>query len=160
MSYCASDDLLTGNIPVPGYIDPAKVVADAADEIDTYVGMRYVTPVVLTNNAENRPYILLLKRINSHLATGRLLMEAAAAQENTELHAYAKRLIDESLIALTSIQNGEIVLGDAVVLPSVEVQATGPIQYNKEITSMVDAFYDDIVWSPTHLYPAAIWPAV
>lgn len=160
MSYCESDDLLTGNVPIPGYIDSEKVVADAADEIDTYVGMRYVTPVVLDDSSENRPYKLLLKRINSHLATGRLLMEVAAAQESTELHAYAKRLVDESLTALIAIRDGEILLGDAPVLPGVEGQASGPLQYNKEEASMVDAFYDDIVWSPSYLYPQPVWPAV
>lgn len=152
MTYCEADDLLVGSIPLPDYLNQEKVVSDAADEIDTYIGFRYTTPVVLADTPANRPAILLLKRINSHLASGRLLMEVAAPTENIELNAYAKRLVDEALLALTAIKNGEIILGDAPILPGTEGSVTGPLQYNKDSKSQVDAFYDEIVWAP--------WPAV
>jgi phage gp36-like protein len=158
MTYCGTDDLLVGSIPIPDYLNPEKVVSDAADEIDTYIGFRYTTPVVLAETAENRPAILLLKRINSHLASGRLLMEAAASSENVELNAYAKRLVDEALAALIAIRDGEIILGDAPILPGTEASATGPMQYNKDSRSMVDAFYDDIVWAPIPTVPVQVWP--
>jgi hypothetical protein len=84
-------------------------------------------------------------------------MEAAAAQESTELHAYAKRLVDESLTALIAIRDGEIIIGDATVIPGTEGQPTGPLQYNKEESSMVDAFYDEIVWAPVATIPRPLW---
>lgn len=151
MPYSSSSDLLTGNIPLPPYIDSEKVVADAADEIDSYIGFRYVTPVVLDNLPENRPAVLLLKRINNHLATGRLLMEVASAQEDTQLHAYAKRLVDESLLALVAIRDGELLLGDAPILPGNEAQVSGPLHHNHDPISQVDTFYDEVLFAPPRL---------
>jgi hypothetical protein len=145
-------DLLTGDIPLPAYIDQPKVVQDAADEIDSHIGFVYQTPVVLANTPKNRPATLLLKRINNHLATGRLLMEVAAAGEDDQLHAYAQRLVDEALAALNSIVTGSIVLGDAPPIDATGERQTGPLQYNKDEFSQVDAFYDDILFAPPGIY--------
>lgn len=156
-TYSQASDLLTGDIPLPAYIDQNKVVQDAADEIDSHIGFIYVTPVVLADTPANRPATLLLKRINNHLATGRLLMEVAAAGEDDQLHAYAQRLVDEALAALLLIQNGSIVLGDATPVDTSGERQTGPMQYNKDEFSQVDAFYDDILFAPPGIY---IGPAV
>lgn len=157
MAYCLVGDLLVGNIPLPSYVNTQKIVDDAADEIDSHIGFRYVTPVVLTETPANRPARLLLKRINAHLATGRLLMEAAAAQEDLQLHAYARRLVDESLAALNAIAAGEFLLGDAQLLTAAVAQVSGPLQYNHDAISQVDTFYDDYLFAEP-VVPYEKWP--
>lgn len=141
--YAAVGDLLTGNIPTPGYLAPDKFVQDAADEIDSQLGFVYETPFDVSETSELvRPARLLLKRLNVFLASGRLLMAAAASGEDDNLHAYAKSLVDQALQTLEMIRTGEIVLEGAVEInPSTSDQPKGPMWYNPDPESAVDAFY-------------------
>lgn len=146
MPYSAKTDLLTGNIPLPSYVDADKYVADAADEIDSYIGFIYKTPVDVTEQGPtSRPARLLLKRLNNFLASGRLMMAAAAAQEDTEQHAYARRLVGEALDSLKMIAEGKISLDGAEPAPaSSDAKQNVPVILNKDVESNVDAFYDRI----------------
>jgi phage gp36-like protein len=158
--YCTSGDLLVGDVPIPAYLDKEKIVTDASEEIDTYLGFKYITPIVVENPEDptNRPVVLLLKRINAHLATGRLILEAAIAAEDDNLHAYGKRLIDESLALLIQIQNGEVVLPGAPIVPGLVGQENGPLQLNHEPFSYVDALYDGVLFAPPRCIPRHIFP--
>lgn len=143
--YCAVTDLLIGDIPLPSYISPEQVVGDAADEIDSCIGFIYQTPVDVSDNGPTaRPVMLLLKRINSHLASGRLLHQLDASGEQVQLHAYATSLVKNASAALESIEKGDIIL-DGV--PTVEGHGdiqTGPLLYNEDVESNVEAFYNRI----------------
>lgn len=156
-AYCEVTDLLTGDIPIPSYLSDQKFVDDAADEIDSMLGFTYSTPITMVDIAANRPARLLLKRINSHLATGRLLMAAAASDEDTTLHAYAKSLVDQSLITLSRLANREVILIGATLFPEAGTPPTGPLQYNKDPVSIVDTFYDEILWNDDPIwYPVRL----
>jgi len=138
MAYCATTDLLAGDIPLTG-LDAAKFVNDAADEIDSQIGFRYLTPVA---SDAARPVLLLLKRINAHLATGRMIMAADAAGQRSELHAYGESLVREALASLAAIAGGMV---DLPVTPfpsnaNDQVEA-GPLIYNVDPVSQVEAFY-------------------
>lgn len=148
-AYCTTDDLLTGNIPTPAYLSPAKYVQDAADEIDSKIGFIYETPIDIADDPDNpviRPARLLLKRINVMLATGRLLLAVDASGEETSLHAYAKSLVDNAELALEAIFSGDILLEGAVELhPSTADSHRGPMIVNKDLVSAVDDFYDQLM---------------
>jgi hypothetical protein len=151
-AYCLVTDLLTGNIPVPANLEPQKYVDDAADEIDSKIGFVYVTPIDVTSGSEvPRPARLLLKRINVHLATGRLLLAAAAGQEESQLHAYGWSLIKEANSALDQIASGSIPITGAVLLPGNEEVVTAVIVNNLDPESAVEAFYDRIA-NPNYSY--------
>jgi|SRR5690348_1250597 len=107
-AYCASGDLVLGGIPTPAGLDQNKIVADAADEIDSQIGMRYLTPIDTANVP--RPVQLLLKRINVALASGRLILAADSNGENQQLHAYGLSLINEAKEALRAIAAGDMFL--------------------------------------------------
>jgi hypothetical protein len=146
VAYAETEDLLTGNIPTPGYLDPAKFVDDAADEIDSVIGFVYETPIDVSDASPVvRPARLLIKRINVFLATGRLLMAAASASEDSNLHAYALKMVNDGLGALEAIRSGEIFLEGATLLnPPTEGQARGPKWFNPDSESAVDAFYETL----------------
>ncbi len=148
VSYCDVTDLLTGDIPTSQFTPPQKFVQDAADEIDTYLGSRYATPIVLVVEGSRYPASLLLKRLNSHIATGRLIMAAAASQEESELHAYGRGLVNEALKILRSIANGETDLRgyEDTLYDSYEVPV-GPAVMNPDPYSRVEAFYGNF---PVH----------
>lgn len=149
MAYSEVTDLLTGNIPTPGYLTPQKYVDDAADEIDSKIGFVYETPINVADDPDNpvvRPVRLLLKRINNFLASGRLLLAVTASDEDTSLHAYAKSLVDNAELALEAIFDGTILLEGATELnPQTEDSHRGPMIANKDEFSAVDDFYDQLM---------------
>lgn len=147
MAYCDTGDLLTGSIPTPAYLDPQKYVDDAADEIDSKIGFVYETPIDISDDSEViRPARLLLKRINVFLATGRLLMAVASPGEETSIHAYGKSLVDNATAATEAIFDGTILLDGATDLhPATDSSHRGPIIANKDASSAVDDFYDQLM---------------
>jgi phage gp36-like protein len=120
-------------------------VQDAADEIDSYLGSLYTTPLVFDDqNAAHRPWMLLLKRLNAHLATGRLLMSAASGNQDKQVHAYAEYLIKAAESILKQIQTGEIVIPFQTPPAGQPVHTTTPLINNLDEESNVEAFYDRV----------------
>ena len=161
MAYSEVTDLLTGNVPTPGYLSPQKYVDDAADEIDSKIGFIYETPIDVTDSSSNpvsRPVRLLLKRINNFLATGRLLLAVDAGAETDRVHAYGLYLLKEACESLELISAGKIELDGVTVVPVGESSVTAPLIYNKDPESNVEAFYDRIA-NPNYLYFPLYVPA-
>lgn len=149
-AYCVSTDLLVGDLPLPSYIDVQKIVDDAADEIDSKIGFIYKTRVDMADDGlVARPARLLLKRLNVFIASGRLLMNVATADEDSQVHAYAARLLREAEQALQAIAKGQVVLEGADRVKNAVDEIRGPVYSNKDPESYVEAFYDRIV-SPTY----------
>lgn len=143
--YAAVTDLRKGDIPLPSYMgDGSSYINEAADEIDAQLGHIYVTPLVIEATAANRPSILLLKKINWLLASGRLILDMAAASESTALHSYGNSMLKEGLTLLAQIGTGDIVLAGATRIDSgdTEKSFTGPAIFNEDPSSLVQDFYD------------------
>lgn len=163
MAYSTKADLRIGDIRLPArFGDGSAFVEEAADEIDAQLGHIYVTPFVIDAAvAKNRPAILLLKKINNLIASGRLVLDMAASSEDQTLHAYGASMLKEGLKLLAMIQSREILLTGAELIPNSEGKndPTGPMIYNEDAESLVQGFY-----APSGLtllaepYPAG-WPA-
>lgn len=146
-AYCTVVDLLIGDIPTSAALDPAKYVQDAADEIDSKIGFIYTTPIV----DAPRPVTLLLKRINAHLASGRLILAATITGEMDQLNAYGASLVADAELAIAQIAAGEIILQDVLPAPGVVLQTSihAPMIANGDSESSVDAFYSRVVGGST-----------
>lgn len=149
MPYCTKDDLLTGDIPLAGkYGDGSTFVQFAADEIDSQIGHIYTTPVQFDEStpqlaAAARPAKLLLKKINTLLASGRIILDMAAGGEDRELHAYGRSMWQEAVDLLGEIKSGRIPLVGAPQLGSTaddKNTAVSIIQADSQ--SMVESFYN------------------
>lgn len=139
MTYCETTDLLLGNIPTPS--NAGTYVQAAADEMDSILGLQYVTPVVLDeNNPKQRPAFLLLKRINAWLATGRLVLALDAGGEDDQLHQYGKRMVDDALMALNEIAKGDILLPGGEPLNPAEEKNNGPVASFADDASYVESY--------------------
>jgi phage gp36-like protein len=161
MPYSEIGDLLLGDVPKSSDTEAQKYVNDAADEIDSKIGMRYQTPVSVDDSPANRATTLLLKRINNWLASGRYIVAKAASSELQEVHAYGLSLIKEATLALQAIQNGDITLSGATFLNTDDEGRSGPMIYNQDAESNVESFYAWTQRDPC-LYPwpdARIYPA-
>lgn len=147
-AYCDVTDLRKGDIPLPPFMgDGSSYVNGAAEEIDAAIGHTYVTPVELDpdTNPGERPAFLLLKKINWLLASGRLVLDLAAAGEDADLHAYGRHMLKEGLGLLSQVSDGEIVLTGAELVPPPEGEegvSTGPSIHNEDSESLVQSFYD------------------
>jgi hypothetical protein len=145
MPYSTKADLRIGDIRLPDRLgDGSAFVQEAADEIDAQIGHIYVTPIVLLDVPENRPARLLLKKINNLIASGRLILDLAAAAEDQQLHAYGYNMLKEGLALLGMIQRREILLTGADELDldgDGEKSPTGPMIYNEDPESLVKGYY-------------------
>lgn len=148
MAYCTVADLLIGDISTSAELSPEKYVNDAADEIDSKIGFRYTTPIP---GSAPRPVLLLLKRLNSHLASGRLILAATISANQEELNAYGASLVNDAQLTLEAIASGEMRLPGAPINPdtAVVVDPTDPANYpilhsNLDAFSQVEAFYDAV----------------
>ncbi len=146
MAYSTVDDLLLGNIPLGATFSREKFVDDAADEIDSRIGKRYVTPIDVSDSSlVARHSRLLLKRINNFLATGRLILAIASPGEDDSLHAYGLHLVQEAQAALTQIETGIVDIVDAPENPDLDGVPSGPTIANADAESAVDAFYNRVM---------------
>lgn len=156
-TYSETGDLLLGDLPSPR--DAEKYVQDATDEINSKLGFRYVVPIVVDQSVPaNLPTILLLKRINNHLASGRLVCAKAASGSQQEVHQYGLSLIREAELALNQLVSGEMTLPGAAFQSSDDVGQSGPIISNIDAASNVEAFYG-MVTTPGG-YPGQPWPVI
>jgi hypothetical protein len=157
---------MLGDIQASAALSPQKYVNDAADEIDSKIGFTYETPIPAYQadgiTPTPRPVTLLLKRLTSHLATGRLIMAAYSAQEDARLNAYGQSLVDEVDATIAAIISGELPL-PGVPASSTPLPGAGDGEYvtpigaginNIDAYSQVEAFYG--YFNPAN--PAGRWP--
>jgi hypothetical protein len=163
-AYCATEDLRTGDIAVPSYTSKEQYIKNAAEEIDAAVGHLYVTPFAIDETVPaNRPSVLFLKKLNWLLASGRFVLDVAAAGEMDNLHAYGKRMLDEAAAMLKYLTSEELVLVGATKIESDDEQKgfTGPMIHNEDPESLVEAFYRRQrggLFTLSEVGPAVIYP--
>lgn len=151
MAYAEVGDLLLGDLQLGSSVNPQDWVDRAADEIDSHIGLRYETPVDI--GELTRPSMLRLKRLNAHLATGRLLLSVDNGDD--DLHAYGNSLVQGALQELVGIENGMTDLPNAPLLAAGAVGATGPSVVNQDGYSGTAAFENFVMGDPP--IPASAW---
>jgi len=153
--YCQLSDLLFGNIPVP--TTAGQYLDQGAEEIDSVIGLKYATPVVASDNVEQRPARLLLKRINIWLSTGRCILAISGGGEDDQLHSYGLYLVLEATKALTAIADGTVILPGVPPATETEDRASGPAITNVDNASAVEAF-SDVFGNPASNVITAVRP--
>ena len=146
-AYCELADLRKGDIRLPPYMgDGTSYAQGAAREIDAALGHIYETPFIVEvpPSLMTRPAILLIRNINWLIASGRLILDLAAAGESAELHSYGKRMLDEGLLQLDKIASGKILLTGAPLLDDGDENdgPSGAFVLNEDTGSLVQGFYD------------------
>lgn len=160
MAYCEVTDLLIGDTRLPSGLIPQSYVNQAADEIDSAIGFRYETPVTVTDDAVNRPTRLLLKTINSWLATGRIILTISRNGEDNTLDALGKYYVNSALQRINQIADGEIILTGATEIATGANVASfkGPTIVNAEPVSLVDRFYGGMNPSNPEWWQSIMYP--
>lgn len=138
MPYCEPNDITLGAIPVPRFMTIEDQINKASDEIDASVGQVYTLPLNLPLGS---PDALLLKKVNSFLATGRLILSAAGGGEDTRLHNYGIYLVREAEKILSSIASGATILENAAQIVRDNEAKFAEFVQNKDEQSFVEGFY-------------------
>lgn len=143
-AYCSEADLRTGDLRAPSYTSKEQYIKGAAKEIESALGHIYVTPFVIDPSVpENRPSILLIEKLNWLLASGRFILDVAAAGERDNLHAYGASMLKEAQDILKQLQNREPLLTGAPLIPGTGDQGgSGPRIDNEDSESLVKGFYE------------------
>lgn len=139
-TYSEVADLILGDIPEPK--DAIRWVQDATDEIDSKLGIRYVTPIIIDDTVPAyRATSLLLKRVNNWLASGRLIVAKAASGSENQMNAYGVYLLTQAEMTLNQMTGGEMPLPGLTPIDTTDVGASGPQISNLDAQSNVESFY-------------------
>jgi hypothetical protein len=154
-TYAEAGDLipLIGDLRLPASMPAEAFLAQAADEIDSYLGFIYKTPFDLSADSKIiAPAKLLLKRVNLYLAAGRALMAMNQTGEDNRVHAYGQSLVEEAEKVLCEIRDGNAVLPGADPLdPNQQQTLNVPQISNVDPESNVEAFYNRVT-NPYYAY--------
>jgi len=127
---------------LPRGVDVDKIVEQQAEHMDSVLGRIYTLPINLrTDNPEERPYALLLKKINAFLAIGDIIIKAGGARQDSEILAYGMYYTKHALNQLSLIENGKLDLGPLERRDGTDA-TEAPMIINRDSFSRVEAFYE------------------
>lgn len=142
--YCTASDLLVKDVLLGPGDTLDEWVARASEEMDSYLGARYVIPIepIASLGSPSAQDLRILKQINIKLASGRFYLAHSSNEEDDRLHAYGRYLVNEAINALIAIRDETFSLSslDTIVtdLPAPERRMPGPV--GGDSVSYVDAF--------------------
>lgn len=137
MAYCEVGDIDLGTFTVPRFMTVASQIESASDEIDAAIGQVYQLPL---NIPVGSPDAFLLKKVNSFLTKGRIILAAANGGEDSRLHNHGIYLVREAEKVISGIVSGAIKLESGTLLPT-ETVKFGEFILNKDEDSFVEGFY-------------------
>lgn len=118
MPYCTEADLLVKDVLQAPGSTRQDWVDRAAEEMDSYLGYRYVIPLIAGPQFQQIiPHeVIILKQINAKLASGRYILAQAANEEDDRLHAYGWSLVQDAIGQLLAIKDGRVDLRSVATL--------------------------------------------
>lgn len=163
-TFSTVDDLILGDLTVGTNVNLTKFVEDATNEIFSKIGHVYVLPL---EPAEELGFDLvpeyteaLLKKLNNHLASGRLILALNATSGDDALNRYGEMLVRDALTELEQIRNGVVDLVGAARLPAANPGGdafNGAAIINADSESAVDVFYSNVMGGG-HQYDGSMRP--
>lgn len=141
LRYCDPEDLILGKLHNDDTPRRIKFVNMAADEIDECLGQTFVLPLapplpatVFPTHVQNA-----LKRANIYIASGRYLLDSAAAGQVDGVDSYGMYLLQEGRSLLQAMEYGTFDIGAVKI--TVQSGGDAPMIVQGDSTSGVDAFY-------------------
>ncbi|AUV60623.1 head-tail adaptor [Gordonia phage SteveFrench] len=152
--YCTTASIQTHvqNIKLPSGATWESLAETASNEVDSRLGLRYVTPFqVSPNDPSQRATAYWLQNVTSMIAAARLMLSISAPGSQDNANSYgqyllqnAGRLIDDVVSAKVDLTGvPEVAANDSVI--------QGPTILNEDAFSQVDVFYDN--FAPEGIMP-------
>lgn len=154
--YSDPDDMLIGtDFALPADDTLERFVMDAAMEIDSRLGFKYVIPLKFTHivngsvtyvdpadPATYTPSYLLVRRLSNFIASGRYILAATSPEENVSLHQYGNKLLRDAEAILSQITSNRADLEIEEIVTETNETPYGLLVKNRDPRSMVQAFED------------------
>ena len=160
MPYCATADLLLGQLEtrLPAEVNMSEYISIVADEIDARLGFLYEVPFETVGvNALPPHQVKLLKSINAKRASGRIIMAATIASEDSVVHQYAMYLMQEADIELAAIANGDVRLSAPPIGPDgLPLEPTDDPEMDDPLARIPGAVSRDL-YSATAAFEATVY---
>ena len=174
MAYCEESDLLTGQMGtrLPASVVPADFITAASNEIDGKLGFIYKTPFVVDQQAQDPMPLHQAKLITDicvKLASGRIILAATSAMEQSTIHAYGASLVRDAQVSLMAIANGEVNLAVTMVDSEGNPRPEGtnpededPLAYvpsasNRDSEGGVQAFERNFMQNPSTTFTGTVY---
>jgi phage gp36-like protein len=146
--YCSEGDVTFhfAKVRLPAEISMADAISSGSDEMDGYLGYRYVVPIPVSGSDPAKAYgTQLLKTICGQLTAGRIMVSVAAGGEKNKTHDYGRYLIDRSLEKLCEIKEGKLNISFATENTDEMSRKQGPMMApGGDAYSLVDQYYQNL----------------
>lgn len=141
MPYCSADDVTLGSMELPRGVDVDKVIEQQAEHMDSVLGRIFQLPFTLSvTDPDQRPYALLLKKVNAYLAIGDIIIKAGGPRQDTEVLAYGMYYVKQANAILNAIENGKLEIPFLERINGVE-DGQAPAIFNRDSFSRIEEFY-------------------
>jgi len=145
--YCTEADIRThlgANVKLPATMSFDTMREAASNELDSKLGVRYVTPIVASvSDPVQQPTAYWLSTVTAMIAAARFMLSTAAPGSQETANNYGVYLLAtaEGLIK-------EVISGQRDLIGIIEVGDTGqkykgPAIINEDAYSQVDVYYDN-----------------
>lgn len=144
--YCSEGDVTFhfAKVRLPAEISMVDAISIGSDEMDSYLGYRYVVPIPVNASDPTKAYgTQLLKTICAQLVAGRIIVSVAAGGEKSKTHDYGRYLIDNAHKSLCEIKEGKLNISFAAANTEEQARTQGPTIINGDRYSLVDQFYNE-----------------
>lgn len=162
--YCTGDAIKTHvqNIKLPAGVTWESMAETASNEVDSNIGVRYVTPVVVSPvDPETRAAAYWLQNVTALVAAARLMLSTAAPGSQDTANQYGQYLLRNAQQLMQDVVSGKVDLPGAEEISSNDSTIQGATILNGDRYSQVDLYYDNFM--PDGILPGreprgAIWP--
>ncbi|AVP43202.1 head-to-tail adaptor [Gordonia phage Lidong] len=146
--YCTDAAIKTHvqNIKLPTGVTWDSLAETASNEVDSNLGVRYVTPIqVSANDPTQKAAAYWLQNVTSMVAAGRLMLSIAAPGSQDTANSYGQYLLRNAQQLMNDVISGKVDLPGAEEVPANGSTIQGPTVLNQDAFSQVDLFYDNFM---------------
>lgn len=146
--YCTSDAIKVHlqNIKLPSGVTWESVAETASNEVDSTLGVRYVTPIVVSPiDPATRAAAYWLQNVSALVAAARLMLSISAPGSQDTANNYGQYLLRNAQALMQDVITGKVDLPGAEEVSSNDSVIQGATILNQDRYSQVDLFYDNFM---------------
>lgn len=146
--YCTEGAIQTHvqNIKLPGNVTWDSLAETASNEVDSNIGVRYVTPITVSPmDPETRAAAYWLQNVTALVAAARLMLSISAPGSQDTANNYGQYLLRNAQQLMNDVINGKVDLPGAEELASNGSVIQGATILNPDRYSQVDLYYENMM---------------
>lgn len=146
--YCTTAAIQTHvqNIRLPQGVTWDSLAEAAANEVDSHLGTRYITPLVASAaDPETKATAYWLQNVSSMIAAARLMLSTAAPGSQDTANNYGKYLLQNAMTLINDVLSGKVDLQGVEEVGAGNDGIRGATIINQDQYSQVDLFYDNFM---------------